>query len=277
MATTIEGILTELREKTPPRNDGIPYLYRGEPQFYKKVSSKLYRDIEAYNKKIRDRHNDAAKLDAAIPNNHGYYKWADAIGSQSLSLDKELLLKVQKQELQIARDHIGDFVNVSHIVPSLSPSHPALTDYTEDDFGLLTEIQHLGGSTVLIDFTRNPDIALYFACSMPRDTSILKKRKKDDEFGRILILPQTNYDDIGVVNPNYRNNRILTQFSTFMLPRQGYIHDKLFSDVVKIPHQLMDEIREYLSKTKGITDAIMFNDIIGYVEFQKKREGFNSP
>ena len=55
-------------------------------------------------------------------------------------------------------------------------------DYTheEDNFEILTELQHYGGHTNLIDFTTDNHIALFFACDSSHD--------KD---GRILLLEKT--------------------------------------------------------------------------------------
>ena len=152
--------------------------------------------------------------------------------------------------------------------------------YSNEDMDLLTEIQHLGGSTVLIDFTRNPDIALYFACQMPKsgDSEHPGVREESKEFGRIIIMPHIAHDDVVIITPTYCNNRVMTQFSVFVLPTQAYIDStRPPFETVKIPRELKSEIRKYLKTNKGITDATIFNDINGYIEFQERRGGFNLP
>lgn len=262
----VKDILDEIHEKTPHREDGASYIYRGEPELYPKTSSKLYRDIEEYNENLQ-KHYKKYHPHREIPN-------------LLTPISDYLVQQIQRDEIEIARSHIREFDPKPLTLMELVNDHAALGKYSSQDVDLLTEIQHLGGSTVLIDFTRNPDIALYFACRMLTTTKFPDTCKESEKCGRVIIMPRSDYDDVGIITPKYCNNRVMTQFSVFVLPgQQGYIdavEDSRFK-TVNIPDVLKPAILQYLETNKGITDAIIFNDIHGYIEFQEKRGGFNPP
>lgn len=268
MAKTVKDILDEIHEKTLPRTDGASYIYRGEQELHCQTSSRLYRKIEQYNEHTQ------GIIDA-------YRKYhPDRELPQLVEPISNHLVAIQKEEIGIARSHIGDFAHKTIQIMVLGDSDDARRDYDSVDVDLLTEIQHLGGSTVLIDFTRNPDIALYFACQMPKsgDSEHPGVREESKKFGRIIIMPHIAHEGVWIITPKYCNNRVMTQFSVFVLPKLGYInptHPPF--ETVKIPRELMPKIREYLETNKGITDATIFNDINGYIEFQERRGGFNLP
>ena len=52
--------------------------------------------------------------------------------------------------------------------------------YETDTFEILTELQHYGGNTNLIDFTTDNHIALFFACN-----------GFSDKPGRVILLEKT--------------------------------------------------------------------------------------
>ncbi len=81
------------------------YIYRGEQECYKKVSSNLWRELNKLN---------------------------------LLDLDVE---EIQKRELEDAKRYGNK----------------------TDEFEILVELQHFGGKTNLIDFTKDYYIALFFA------------------------------------------------------------------------------------------------------------------
>ncbi len=66
-----------------------------------------------------------------------------------------------------------------------------------DELGILTELQHYGGKTNLIDFTADYLIALFFACEGSRDRDgriILLKKEKDllNQIAKSLSLKTSN-------------------------------------------------------------------------------------
>lgn len=117
-----------------------------------------------------------------------------------------------------------------------------------DPHDLLSQLQHFGLPTNLIDFTTDYLIALYFACS---------SEMRED--GRIILLE-------GARAPLYKmrspENRIKAQKSVFVNPREGTITpDK----IVLIPSQLKFPILYYLMRNHDISDRTIFDDIHGFI------------
>ena len=153
-AVTIDSIINEIRSKSA---DG-DYIYRGEREKYEKISSSLYR------------------------------KYADIINPEEFYPGGFDLIRAQKGMLKVAKDHIGespvgpleDFIDIAKLnrerVGYTEESREKVFDdlFIETigetiaetaDREILTELQHYGGKTNLIDFTTDYRIALYFACS----------------------------------------------------------------------------------------------------------------
>ena len=83
------------------------YIFRGEPECHEKVSSNLWRELDA----IKAKYSDIKEIQSGI--------------------------------IADAREY---------------------ADPQKSDFEILTDIQHYGGKTNLIDFTTCYNIALFFAC-----------------------------------------------------------------------------------------------------------------
>ena len=79
----------------------------------------------------------------------------------------------------------------------------------EGDEEILTEIQHFGGKTNLVDFTEDYLIALFFASV-----------DNDQTDGRVVLhWPEPE----SVLKPKHTMNRIVSQRSVFVRPRRGFI------------------------------------------------------
>ena len=120
-----------------------------------------------------------------------------------------------------------------------------------DDFEILTELQHYGYNTNLIDFTTNYNIALFFAC----DSSL-------DKDGRIILLQKTNPY---LVEPQSPVNRVISQKSIFVRPPEGFIEP---AETVIIPNNLKQPLMEYLRNCQDITAETIYNDLHGFIRYQ---------
>ena len=121
-----------------------------------------------------------------------------------------------------------------------------------DDFEILTELQHYGGETNLIDFTTDYLIALFFACY-----------RNLDKDGRILLLPNTNPH---IVEPQSPLNRVIAQKSRFIRPPKGFIEP---CHIIDIPSDLKKPILNYLQKHHGISTNTIYNDLHGFIRYHK--------
>ena len=134
--------------------------------------------------------------------------------------------------------------------------------YTQktDESKILTEIQHFGGKTNLIDFTTNPHIALFFACE-----------KAHHEDGRIIFQDKNGAIKDWIIKPCDPDprSRVNVQKSIFIRPPEGFTEpDK----EVIIPRSLKQPMLNYLKKTEiGISAEIIYPDLHGFVSKQDNR------
>ena len=195
------------------------YIYRGEPEDYGKVSSSLWRkyDIEGQN------------------------------------FDIEV---IQKEILSGAKKHIGDLPQDFRI--DLAASLNVTQGDTDEtiDFEILTEIQHYGGKTNLIDFTTDYLIALFFACD-----------GYHEEDGRV-ILQKTEEIQNMIERPRNPRHRVIVQKSVFVRPPKGFINKPHEDDVVIIPGDLKQWILQYLQQYHAISKATIYNDLHGFIKYQ---------
>ena len=177
------------------------YVYRGEPKRYEKVSSILYRKLEA------------AKM---------------------LHLNIE---KVQKEELEAAKGYTKE----------------------TDEFKILTEIQHFGGKTNLIDFTTDYYIALFFASeSFPFEDGMVILEEKTGTIKDWIREPQ---------NPD-PTSRVRVQKSVFIQPPDGFIEPDM---EIVIPQSVKQPLLNYLKREFHISIENIYPDLHGFVSSQDNR------
>ena len=195
--TDIDNVLGKINEIAKEFATG-DYIYRGEPKYYSKVCSGLYREYETG---INKKHFDVGVL--------------------------------QKEILEEAMEY---------------------TDKT-DQFEILTEIQHYGGNTNLIDFTTDYLVALFFACD-----------SEYEEPGRVILLqrpPKIDPKDYTVEKPPRTIRRAEVQKSVFVQTRNGIVEPDA---VVHIPADLKIHMLGYLEKYHDISTKTIYNDLLGFIE-----------
>ena len=130
------------------------------------------------------------------------------------------------------------------------------TDET-DEFEILTQVQHYGGKTNLIDFTTDYLIALFFACD-----------GFFDKPGRVILLKRTDAITDWIICPRNSINRVKAQKSIFVRPPKGFIEP---DNVINIPVRLKLPMLRFLQKTHGISTANIYNDLHGFINSQHIR------
>ena len=120
-------------------------------------------------------------------------------------------------------------------------------------FEILTELQHYGGKTNLIDFTADYLIALFFACdgSHSRD-------------GRVILLDKFGSYENYIREPNRPVNRVIAQKSVFVRPPAGFIKPDL---MVVIPAPLKAPLLRHLWQCHDIAAETIYNDLHGYIRY----------
>ena len=106
---------------------------------------------------------------------------------------------------------------------------------------ILTETQHLGGKTNLIDVTKELLIALFFACNseFEEDAELLFLCSKDIMNLNIDALDynkKENMPELSIILPSKTNlseKRVKVQSSVFVYPKKGYICQDTHELVIK--------------------------------------------
>ena len=122
-----------------------------------------------------------------------------------------------------------------------------------DDFEILTELQHYGGKTNLIDFTADYLIALFFACD-----------GSPSQDGRVLLLEKSAAIEDCIYEPRRPVNRAIAQKSLFVRPPEGFVEPDI---VVVIPAQRKAPLLRYLRQGHGIAAETIYNDLHGYIRY----------
>ena len=120
---------------------------------------------------------------------------------------------------------------------------------------ILTEIQHYGGKTNLIDFTTDYYIALFFGCDGHYDEDGRVILQKIDEIRSMMAHPQ---------NPRHR---VIAQKSVFIRPPRGFIEPHE-DEIVIIPSHLKQLMLEHLRNYHAIFTETIYNDLYGFIRNQ---------
>ena len=231
----VKNIVT-LSKKRYEKDCDIEIFYRGEPEIYSHISSGLYRFLS------------------------DVYDW-DALNYET----KNRIIR--RCEEFIAKDIVsfegGKGVDSSHIDIFRNQGYmpPQLVKY-------FVEIQHLGGVTNLVDFTKDINIALVFACNSPK---ILKEDEEGD--GRIIIYYHDRKDSLNKNNVIRFPKSGYSQFqsSIFIRPFENGIirEDEDYVDIVTIPLEKKQPIMMVLKEYYNLTARSVFSDLNGYIRNQK--------
>ena len=198
--------------------------YRGESEQFPTVSSKLWR--------------------------HYSEKQQNTWESKSEEEKCQILDQSENKIVDSALNFMGDTKTFSEIQLGRS---------IQDSLEILTEIQHLGGITNFIDFTKNPNIALFFACSdsLHKDGRIIVYHllKQQPEYP-IVFYPKIAYSR--------------AQSSILVRPKSGVIEtDKECIDVINIPKEKKEEIFNHLVHIYDVGITTVYSDLHGYLRNQK--------
>lgn len=164
-------------------------------------------------------------------------------------------------------------------------------DYADySDLEILADIQHNGGATCLVDFSKNLLTALWFACSNEKDDkkdgflfcyNIIEDIKKHsleylnpttekEQIKTVLLntYRYTNYnyekvEKFCLWEPTNINGRIVRQDSVFLFGTESFVIGEHDIFTVRIPSELKRVIRECLSVLFNISSENMYKDKIG--------------
>ena len=135
---------------------------------------------------------------------------------------------------------------------------------SDDD--ILTRLQHLGGKTNLIDFTRDLNIALFFSSyhSPDRDGRVIFMDEPDVLRGDRE--PYALYKFVPRGNPATMTD---VQKSVWVDSQLGYIVEQDVT-IVEIPSALKSEVLEHLRVVYGVEASTVYNDLSGFIRDQER-------
>ena len=156
---------------------------------------------------------------------------------------------------------VDDF-DIEEVQDEILTEAEAYSHDTNDPFEILTQLQHYGGKTNLIDFTTDYLVALFFAC----DSS--DSLKKD---GRIILLQKTDEFTDWIKIPRNPRHRVIAQKSVFVRHPKGYFSPEDLT-IINIPAYLKLSLLEHLRKYHGLSTDTIYNDLHGFIINQSIHE-----
>jgi len=138
------------------------------------------------------------------------------------------------------------------------------------DLMFLTYLQHHGAKTNLIDFTENPLVALWFACSDydKKDAVVCWKSAGFESIGESKGFEKIFSDETQKLFkfvPPLFDRRIMAQCSVFLFPPHGKIESYQYHKII-IPAESKKSILCNLELV-GISRKTLFPDFSGFVEW----------
>lgn len=162
------------------------------------------------------------------------------------------------------------------------------------DLDILADIQHNGGATCLVDFSKNVLTALWFACNADTDAdgfvycydvmhdiivndclSYIKDESQTVESLLAQTYRETNIcSDVDtrfcIWEPSSRNNRIIRQDSVFVFGMEKFIVKDHGIEIIRIDADKKECILLAMEAFFNVSEDTIFNDSIGFAHANRK-------
>ncbi len=199
------------------------------------------------------------------------------LADSDYQLESSLYRRLQSPKREISQEiFIRALDNLIKIAKR--EKHDRKDGHVLSDLELLSNLQHYGAATCLIDFTRNPLIALWFACQPHNKTENGETNPAD---GKIVAVNANHPGKFGIAEggeeikkffsdkklwkwiPPKQNHRIVAQQSVFVLGQSVIPEDEMLASYI-IPHKSKDSILLELQDRYGISAESLFCDFPGF-------------
>ena len=152
---------------------------------------------------------------------------------------------------------------------------------TSPDLELLAQLQHQGAATGLIDFTRQPFVALWFACNgaYEKDGAVyVLSRSATEEISNRRDLEkqiQSFYQEgtLWSWEPSALGNRIVAQSSVFVFGVPAIASDRMKRFFIQAENK--SNILNQLETVYGINEEILFPDFPGFAVSNSSNRSFD--
>lgn len=158
---------------------------------------------------------------------------------------------------------------------------PYLDFQPRNDWDWLALAQHHGLPTRLLDWTRNPLVALFFAVEDEGENDSAVYALKDQEMLSISLESDPfKYPKVAKFIPDWIMQRIVSQLGVFTIhpnPEEVFSPDNL--EKLIIPQKIHPELKNVLDKY-GINRATLFADLDGlarYITWERMHRYFEKP
>ena len=208
------------------------------------------------------------------------------LADSEYQLESSLYRRLQSPKREISQDiFIRALDNLIKIAKR--EKHDRKDGHDLSDLELLSNLQHYGAATCLIDFTRNPLVALWFACQPHNKTENGETNPAD---GKIVAVNANHPEKFGIAEggekiekffpdkklkksfsdkklwkwiPPKQNHRIVAQQSVFVLGQPVIPEDEMLASYI-ISHESKDSILLELQDRYGISAESLFCDFPGF-------------
>ena len=258
-----------IEEDKSPYYDLPYYIYRGVTRFYPSEEKESKHPITE-----RDVENDYIRSGVAVRMEYTSTKY----DMENIYIRANYICSL-KEMVNYAKKHYPE-------------------KYPEDscDLDILADIQHNGGATCLVDFSKNFLTALWFACKddpkqdgyiycynvmkdMIENDALTYIRPEDEKMPIDSLLSQT-YKETNISSdiaarfclwePSPRNNRIVRQDSIFVFGIEKFHVLSHGIKVLKVPAQQKQYILHAMKSLFRISSSTIFNDPVGFANNNAK-------
>lgn len=189
----------------------------------------------------------------------------------------------------------ANYVNILRDMIKTAKRHfPDKCQEEMSDLDILADIQHNGGATCLVDFSKNVLTALWFACNADTDAdgfvycydvmhdiivndclSYIKDESQPVESLLAQTYRETNIcSDVDtrfcIWEPSSRNNRIIRQDSVFVFGMEKFIVKDHGIEIIRIDADKKECILLAMEAFFNVSEDTIFNDSIGFAHANRK-------
>lgn len=189
----------------------------------------------------------------------------------------------------------ANYVNILRDMIKIAKRHfPDKYQEEMSDLDILADIQHNGGATCLVDFSKNVLTALWFACNADTDAdgfvycydvmhdiivndclSYIKDESQPVESLLAQTYRETNIcSDVDtrfcIWEPSSRNNRIIRQDSVFVFGMEKFIVKDHGIEIIRIDADKKECILLAMEAFFNVSEDTIFNDSIGFAHANRK-------